>query len=155
MEFFHKLYNGEKICYNANMHIRTSFKNHIKRLRQRLLGVSLPKRVTLRGVRFADRQGALAQSRNGDLLQVVHTPLKKLPHNVYVYHVSLNRILGYIEQPLAKKLVKLFGKNFCRDGKIVNRTGGPPYPYYGCVIDVYDSMEYLQSQTDFTHLHGE
>ena len=137
------------------MHIRTSLKNCIKYLQKRLLGVSFPKRTTLRGVCFADRQGALAQSRSGDLLQVVHTPLEKLPYNVYVYHISLNRILGYIEKPLVKKLIKLFGKNFCRDGKIVNRTGGPPYPHYGCVIDVYESMDYLKSQEDFSHLHGE
>lgn len=155
MEFFHSLYTSEKICYNARMSIRTFLQSLTYKFRLKLWDLEFPLTCPLRGVSFSDRQGALVQSADGDLLQIVHVPLPNFPYNVYVYNIELNRLLGYLEKPLAKKLVKLFGKNFCRDGKIAYRTGGPPYKYYGCMLEIYETMQHLAGEESLTHLRGE
>ena len=79
-----------------------------------------------------------------DELQLVHIALDEFPFNVYVYSIELNRILGYLEETLAKKLVLVFGQGFCLDGRISEITGGPPeYEYFGCNIRVFDTMNMM------------
>ena len=109
----------------------------------------------LRGVKKPVRQGALAQCKADDGLQLVHVPLKDYPHNVYAYSIPLNRILGYLEEDLAKDLIAELGEEFCVDGRIREMLGGPPkYKYYGCAIRIYNTKTFMASVEDFTSLHG-
>ena len=140
------------------MKLWASVKNSIRRafylLRKRRLGLSFPLYCKAHGVSANDYQGAIAQSRAGDPLQIVHTPKDEYPHNVYVYNVTLNRVLGYLDKTLAKRLIQLFGKGFVRDGYIENITGGQKrgYPYYGCNLRILESQEILRNCKDFSHL---
>ena len=110
----------------------------------------------LRGVKKSNRQGALAQTHAEDGLQLVHVPLQDYPHNVYAYSIPLNRVLGYLEEELAKDLIAELGKGFCVDGRVRTLLGGPPkYKYYGCAIRIYRTKILMQSTENFTHLHGE
>ena len=105
-------------------------------------------------VKSPDHQGAIAQSRVGDHLQIVHTPSEERPFCTCVYSIPLNRILGYIDEELSESLVLLFGKGFCRDGEVEQITGGPPYKYYGCNIRLMDSQDFLEEFEDFSHLRN-
>ena len=118
--------------------------------------LSFPIYCRLRGVKKPVRQGALAQSSAEDGLQIVHVPLKDYPHNVYVYSIPLNRILGYLDEKTAKDLLAEFGEEFCVDGRIRAMLGGPPkYKYYGCAIRIYNTKNLMAGVEEFTHLHGE
>ena len=118
--------------------------------------LSFPIYCRLRGVKKPVRQGALAQSSAEDGLQIVHVPLKDYPHNVYVYSIPLNRILGYLDEETAKDLLAEFGEEFCVDGRIRTMLGGPPkYKYYGCAIRIYNTKNLMAGVEEFTHLHGE
>lgn len=131
----------------------------IKRFFRRLKrgkALSFPIYCKLRGVKKPVRQGALAQSQPEDGLQIVHLPLKDYPHNVYVYSIPLNRILGYLEEELAKDLIAEFGEEFCVDGRIRALLGGTPkYKYYGCAIRIYNTKNLMAGVEEFAHLHGE
>ena len=108
------------------------------------------------GVKKPVWQGALAQSSEEDGLQIVHVPLKDYPHNVYVYSIPLNRILGYLDEETAKDLLAELGEEFCVDGRIRAMLGGPPkYKYYGCAIRIYNTKNLMAGVEEFTHLHGE
>lgn len=110
----------------------------------------------LRGVKQPLRQGGLAQSHKEDGLQLVHVPLADYPHNVYAYSIPLNRVLGYLEEELAKDLITEFGEGFCVDGRIRSILGGPPkYKYYGCAIRIYNTKNLMFGTEDFSHLYGE
>ena len=156
------LYKFMKICYTAYMGIRTYFKEkrkekqnqkeYLQRLKE--TGVRFPVFCKVHCVKSPDHQGAIAQSRIGDPLQIVHTPSDEYPFKVAVYSIPLNRVLGYIENELAEKLVYLFGRDFCRDGEVETITGGDPYKYYGCNIRLTDEQEFLNDTEDFSHLHG-
>jgi hypothetical protein len=123
---------------------QTPFSKFFVWYRQIKYDLRLPAYSKIRGVTFSDRQGALAQSRKGDRLQLVHVPDNGFPYNVYVYSIELHRLLGYIDQPLAEKLVLVFGEGFCRDGEIVEVTGGPPqFPYFGCNIVIFKTMDMM------------
>lgn len=98
----------------------------------------------LHAVKSPDHQGAIVQSRVGDKLLVVSTPSKARPYCVSVYNITLNRVLGFIEDALAEKLTIAFGANFCRDGEVEQITGGPPYKYYGCNIRVMDTQYFIE-----------
>ena len=142
------------------MHIWTKFKTKwlAWKTQQRLKRLKLyfPIYCKIHGVSTADRQGALAQSRAGDRLQAVHIPLPDKPHNVYVYSIGLNRVLGNLQESFSKKLVKAFGPGFCRDAVIENITGGAPmYELNGCNICIFNSMEYMQGETDYRALRGD
>lgn len=113
--------------------------------RQKKSGLVFPVRVKIHGVKKSDYQGALAQSESGDELQFVHVPLENYPHNVYVYSIPLNRILGYLEKTLAEKLVYIFGDGFCLDGRIDEIIGGPPLKYRGAYILVYDDNVFMKN----------
>ncbi|MBQ7880135.1 MAG: hypothetical protein IJ317_05750 [Clostridia bacterium] len=119
------------------------------------LGLSFPLFCKVHGVKNADRQGAIAQSRQDDKLQIVHRAVDGFKYNVYVYSVPLNRVMGFLDEYLSKKLVKLFGKDFCRDARIENVTGGGAYKYYGCNIRIVESMTYMEDCEDFSALRGE
>lgn len=102
--------------------------------------MSFPYITKLKGVRFADRQGWLAQSRDGDRLQFVHTPDCDNPNLVYAYNISLNALLGRIEETLAEKLIYVFGKGFCVDGEILQITGKE---IFGCNVAIYDTRDFI------------
>ena len=131
----------------------------IKRFFHRLKrgkALQFPVYCKLHGVKRANRQGALAQSHAEDGLQLVHVPLKDYPNNVYAYSIPLNRVLGYLEEDLAKDLIAELGEGFCVDGRIRTLLGGPPkYKYYGCAIRILNTKTLMQSTEDFAHLYGE
>ena len=118
-------------------------------------GLRFPLFCKIHGVKGNDRQGALAQSRVGDKLQLVHAPIDERIFSVYIYSIPLNRVLGYVDETLSEKLVYAFGYGFCRDGEIDRLLGGKPYKYIGCRIRVMDTQEYMEECEDFSHLHGE
>lgn len=135
------------------MGLKSYIKNKLFARRLRKSGLVFPISTKINGVTSTDRQGALAQSSKGDELQIVHTPLKKYPHNAYVYSISLNRVLGYIDKELAQKLQYVFGDNFCLDGELTARLGGPPaYDYFGCNICIYETKNLMKDVDDFSHL---
>lgn len=137
------------------MSFLSSLKNLLYKRRKRKCGLSFPVFCKVHGVKAPDRQGALVQSRNGDPLQIVHVPTKEYPFNVYVYSITLNRVLGYLDERSAEQFVYLFKNGFCKDAVLEQITGGPPtYPYYGCNIRVLESSV-LVTETSFTHLRGE
>ncbi|MBQ8323359.1 MAG: hypothetical protein IJX91_05270 [Clostridia bacterium] len=138
---------------NIWQRIKSKFRVAKNERRRNVAGLVFPLLCKVRGVKTAERQGALAQSRAGDKLQLVHVALKDYPHNVYVYNVPLNRVLGYLQRDLAEKLVYALGKGFCRDGEIENVTG-EEYGTRGANIRIFDTAEAFSGETDFSHLHG-
>lgn len=116
-------------------------------------GLHFPILCKLHGVTSPTHQGAIAQSRASDELQIVHTPTPEFPDRVSVYSISLNRTLGFLEDTLSKKLIFAFGAGFCRDGEVKAVTGGAPHPYFGCNIRILDTKEFLQDCEDFSHLY--
>ena len=125
------------------MKLKRFFKRLLIRWRKKKYDLRFPVCCKAHGVSFADRQGALAQSRSGDELQLVQVPLENYPQNVYIYSIELNRILGYLEKNLSDRLTSVFGTGFCLDGQISEITGGPPYPYFGCNIRIFETMEMM------------
>ncbi len=111
--------------------------------------ISFPVFCKLHAVKSPDHQGAIVQSRVGDKLLVVHTPTEERPFCVSVYSVTLNRVLGFVEDALAEKLTRAFGQSFCRDGEVEQITGGPPYKYYGCNIRVMDTQYFIEEMKNF------
>lgn len=136
------------------MSIRAYFKNLFYNRRLKKSGLRFPVACKLRGVSAQDLQGAIIQSQPLDELQIVHCPSAEYPFGVAVYSIPLNRLLGYLDEGLSKKLVYVFGKGFCRDGEIIKRTGGTGGEYYGCNIRIFESMEMMKDCEDFSHLHG-
>lgn len=140
------------------MRIFTYLQNRISsffyRRKCKHLGLFFPVLCKVHGVKNGDSQGAIAQSKSGDKLQLVHIPKEKYPFNVYVYSIPLNRVLGYLENGLSKKLVKLFKKGFCIDGVIENITG-KNQAVRGCNLRVFDTRVMMLDVEDFSHLHGE
>ncbi len=134
------------------MSLKTFWENYKRCKRQKKSGLSFPVRDKIHGVKFGDYQGALAQSRKGDDLQLVHVPLPEYPHNTYVYNISLNRILGYLSKELAEKLVYIFGEGFCLDGEVHEIIGGPPLKYHGAYILVHED-NVLMENCNLTHLY--
>ena len=91
------------------MKLKRFFKRLLIRWRKKKYDLRFPVCCKAHGVSFADRQGALAQSRSGDELQLVQVPLENYPQNVYIYSIELNRILGYLEKNLSDRLTSVFG----------------------------------------------
>lgn len=120
-------------------------------------GISLPLLTTVYGVSNPNSQGALAQSRVDDQLQIVHTPTERHKHNVYVYSIELNRILGYIEKELAKGLVAVFGNGFCLDAVIEEIVGGTNEtdPFGAQIIVLQSTSFMLPYLNDLPHYHEE
>ena len=153
------LYIPVKVCYTADMGIFSYLQEKLqsKRLQRRKEKSALrfPVSCKVRGVKPNHRQSLLAQSRKGDNLQLVHVPTEQFTHQVCVYSVTLNCLLGYIEKELAESLVFVFGKGFCRDGIIQKITGGAPLKYFGCNIQILESKEFMKDCENFASLHGE
>ena len=137
------------------MNTLNALKEFFYRRRLKKCKLTFPLFCKIHGVTSPDRQGALAQSGPGDELQLVHVPLKKYPFNVYVYNISINRVLGYLDSRLAEKLVYLFKRGFCRDGEIEQITGGEDGKCFGCNIRINESMTFLKDTQNFSHLYGE
>ena len=91
-------------------------------------------------------QRAIEASKVDDKLQIVG-----VGKDIFIYSIELNTLLGKVEKTLAKKLLRLYKSNLCLDGKIVAKTGGLPYKYYGLIVEIYDSKSYLNG-VDITHL---
>ena len=119
------------------------------------MGLHFPIFCKAHAVKSPERQGALAQSRDGDNLQLVHTPTEEYPFCITIYSIPLNRILGYLESELSKKLVTALGDGFCCDGEIERVTGGPPYKYYGCNLRIMDTREFFEDIENIIALYGE
>ena len=85
-----------------------------------------------------ETQDAIKQSQVDDKLQIVG-----LDGEAFIYSVELNLLLGKLESDVAKALFRIYKKGFCLDGKIVCKTGGLPYKYYGLIIEIYDTTSYL------------
>ena len=151
--FLCPLYRKKKICYTFRMGIRAFFKNLFYQRRLRKSGLHFPLIREVRGERFADFQGALFQSAEKDALQIVHTPNQLYPHSVYVYSITLNRLIGYLDKDTSTALIGLFGKNFCRDGRIYRITGGKE-KNYRCRIYIHESCQLMAHVQDFSHLHS-
>ena len=139
------------------MRIFTYLQNRISKFlfdrKRKRLGLTFPIFCKAHGVKNADAQGAIAQSKAGDTLQLVHLPKENYPHNVYVYSIVLNRILGYLDERLSQKLVKLFKKGFCIDGAIEKITG-ENHAVRGCNLRIFDTRVMMSDVHDFSHLHG-
>ena len=113
-------------------------------------GLDFPIFCKVYAVKSPDHQGGITQSRVGDKLLLVHTPTNERPYCTSVYNIELNRVLGFIEETLAEKLLCAFGENFCRDGEVEQITGGPPYKYYGCNIRVMDTQNFIEDMQEFS-----
>ena len=122
-------------------------------IQRKRLKLRFPLYCKIHGVSAPEYQGAICQSREGDELQIVHTPTEKYPYNAYVYSVTLNRLMGYLDGRLAEKLARLFGNGFCIDGEICNITGGEYGEYYGCNIRIFHTTRMMSNVDDFSHLY--
>lgn len=127
------------------MSLKSFWKTYKRCQRQKKSGLDFPVSTKLHGVKLRDRQGALAQSQADDKLQFVHVPLPDYPYNTYVYSIPLNRILGYLDKELAEKLIYIFGKGFCLDGKLDKIIGGPPMKYRGALLCVHDDNVFMEN----------
>lgn len=117
--------------------------------------LSMPCAAHLFGVSNPDSQGALAQSRNGDALQIVHVPTERFPHNVYAYSIELNRILGYLDRLLAKSLCEVFGKGFCLDARVDELYGGNDGEEFGAQIVIFKTTSLMRPYlNDLPYLRG-
>ena len=140
------------------MHIFTYLKNRISKWlyerKCKRLEIAFPIACKVHGVKIATGQGAIAQSKTGDKLQLVHVPKENFPYNVYVYSIPLNRVLGYLDERLSQKLVKLFGKEFCID-VVIEKITGENHPVRGCNLRIFDTRKMMLDVHDFSHLYGE
>lgn len=135
-------------------YLQKSISTFLYRRKCKRLNLAFPLFCKVHGVKNADRQGAITQSQSGDRLQLVHVPKENYPHNVFVYSIPLNRVLGYLDKRLSEKLVKLFKKGFCIDGVIENITG-ETHAVRGCNLRVFDTCTMMSEVQDFSHLRGE
>ena len=118
------------------MNLFTKFLRLTEPKRSRICGVKFPYITKLIEVRKGDRQGWLRQTREGDALQLVHTPNEKNALLVYAYNIELNCLLGKINDKLSEKLVYVFGNGFCVDGEVKKVTGDK---ILGCNIIIYNT----------------
>lgn len=123
------------------MNLFTRFLRLTEPKRARICGISFPLQTTLTGVRLSDRQGWLAQSRDGDRLQFVHCPKQGMPFLVYAYNIELNCLLGTLDKHISEKLVYVFGKGFCVDGEVLEVTDKD---FLGCNVVVYDTRTFIE-----------
>ena len=122
-----------------------------RKRRMKRLGGAFPLERRLHGVKKS--QGALAQSRTGDGLQIVHVPVEGYPKNVFAYSIPLNRILGYLDETACEKLLFALGDGFCVDGEI--KAIYQEEEKTGCVVSVFPTSARMIDVEDFSHLYGE
>lgn len=108
----------------------------IQTLKKRIFG--FPHFAYAESVCSRETQDAIKQSKVGDKLQIV-----AVEQQAFIYSVELNLLLGKVEQAVSKRLFRIYPKGFCLDGKIVQKSGGLPYKYYGLAVEIYDTTSYL------------
>lgn len=86
-------------------------------LKRLFSGVKFPYPCRLQTDHVAELRAARAQSREGDPLQIVHLSGEEW-QGVFVYSVTLNRVLGRLTKHSEQQLVKALGKGFCVDGEL-------------------------------------
>ena len=92
------------------------------------LGLEFPLEDKLFDCRHADFQGALAQSRESDELQIVHADLGDNNFAAYVYSIPLNRIIGKLGRQLTQDLLRVFKDE---DG------------FFRCEIRIFDRASFM------------
>lgn len=121
------------------------------------LGISFPLEDRLFCCSDADRQGALAQSRAGDCLQIVHIRVND-KFAAIVYNIPLNRIIGCTGKQLTQDLLRIFKNGFCLDGEIagISKDGNGKLQ---CAIRIFNSAAmmspYLEDLPYLTSLYNE
>ena len=101
--------------------------------------IEFPVFCKIYGVSDPDFQGALAQTVAGDHLQIVATNSA-----VFVYNIPIHRVLGRLQEELARKLQARFGESFCLDAIVENRTGGNGV-LFGCNIRIFETANMMKS----------
>ena len=109
-------------------------------------GFGFPHTAYVEGVRPYEIQQNIKASQVGDKLQIVG-----VGKDAFIYSVELNLLLGKVEKQVAKSLFRIYKDNLCLDGKIIAKTGGLPYKYYGLIVEIYDTTTYLDG-VDISHL---
>lgn len=125
------------------MNLFTKFLRITEPKRARICGVSFPVKTKLYDVTKEDRQSWLRQSRDGDRLQLVHTPDENSRSLVYAYNITLNCLLGRLDKDLSERLIYVFGKGFCVDGEVLKITGTKRL---GCNVAVYDTRKFIHEE---------
>ena len=126
------------------MGIKGFFYKLTRGFRKYICGLSLPCERTIKSPKTAlEWQGALAQSHEGDKLQIVHTPLEQHPHNAYVYSIELNRILGYLPKDFACDLLYVFGDGYCLDAELLEVYSGKEQPFFARV-KIYATAKFMK-----------
>ena len=113
------------------------------RCKRKLCRAKFPVYAFVCGIKDPAAQSALLQSREGDELQIVHAPYAENDYAVFVYNIEIGALIGTLSDPLAQRLLSLFGKEFCIDGDILEITGGN---FRSCKLRIYDTSEMLQGE---------
>lgn len=116
----------------------------LQNLKKRHFG--FPHTAFVEVVRPYEIQQNIKASKVGDKLQIVG-----VGKEAFIYSVELNLLLGKVEKQVAKSLFRIYKDNLCLDGKIIAKTGGLPYKYYGLIVEIYDTTTYLDG-VDISHL---
>lgn len=125
-------------------------RNPLSRFFRRLFrGLHMPLYANVFGTSHKDVQGALAQSRVGDCLQIVRANGK-----AFVYNIELNRIVGYVDREIDKDLLFVFGNEFCLDGEISDIYGGRDGSLFSCRVKIYDTCTFMRDRlSDIRYLY--
>lgn len=118
------------------------FRKLYMKVRLFFLGLEFPLEDRLFDCRHADFQGALAQSRKSDELQIVHADLGDNNFAAYVYSIPLNRIIGKLGRQLTQDLLRVFKKGFCLDGEI-SMIGKDEDGFFRCEIRIFDRASFM------------
>lgn len=121
-----------------------SFSQKLKRkLAKKLFNAPFPWKAQAEISNSLSYRAAIAQSREADELQLVHTPaLNK--KSVYIFSIPLGILLGELNGRTAKKLLALFGEGFCLDGEIYQIDEREGYSLLTVLI--YDSADLLKGE---------
>lgn len=119
------------------------FKKLYMKVRLFLSGLEFPVQDTLFSCKIADFQGALAQSREGDCLQIVHVSLDRKTFAAYVYNISINRIIGKIGKQLTQDLLRIFKTGFCLDGELVEISKDSD-GYFCAEVKIFSKTTYMR-----------
>lgn len=121
------------------------------------LGITFPLEDRLFLSSAPDRQGALAQSRAGDQLQIAHVKSDGT-YAAVVYSIPLNRVLGVLGRQLTQDLLRLFKSGYCLDGEIVSLFRDENGKLH-CDIRIFDSASmmtpYLEDLPYLTSFYNE
>lgn len=99
--YFQGIYFSEKMWYTKRMKLKRFFKRLLIRWRKKKYDLRFPVCCKAHGVSFADRQGALAQSRSGDELQLVQVPLETI-RRTFISIVSSSTVFSAISKKISR-----------------------------------------------------